>query len=280
MKICPKCKNEYREGITHCADCDCELVEITEESTEQKPVASAPYPEAMKIKEYLEYCKYEGITADEPDEEGNVRIYCREEDYKAAMKQVQVFVQEEMKRAMEEKLANMSEEELEALKEEANEKVFSPSNVYQNYEVKAAENKSSAYSFLIVGVLGVIVVILSWLGKLPFYIGGEGNWFSHGVILAIFVIFIAVGIISAKSVGKYKELASKEADNQSELEKYLEEEFTYEVLSEMDAETEEEAYFKRMNYMRTQVSEKYADAGLDASFIESLLDEHYDKIFG
>ena len=27
MAWCPKCKNEYREGITHCPDCDIDLVE-------------------------------------------------------------------------------------------------------------------------------------------------------------------------------------------------------------------------------------------------------------
>ncbi len=280
MKICPKCKNEYREGITHCAECDCELVEITEENWEQSSIVAAPYPEAMKIKEYLEYCEYKDITMDEPDEEGIVRIYCREEDYKTAIKQVQVFIQEETKRIMEEKLASMSEEELQALKEAESERVFSPSNVYQNYEGKAADNKSSAYSFLVVGVIGVVIVILSWFGKLPFSIGGSGNWFSHGVMFAIFAIFIAVGIISAKSVGKYKALAKKEADAQSEVETYLEDAFTYEVLSEIEAETEEEAYFKRMNYMRTQVSETFAEVGLDEAFVESLLDEHYDKLFG
>ena len=30
MAWCPKCKNEYREGITHCPDCDVDLVEELE----------------------------------------------------------------------------------------------------------------------------------------------------------------------------------------------------------------------------------------------------------
>ena len=36
MAWCPKCKNEYREGITHCPDCDVDLVEVLlqEESVE------------------------------------------------------------------------------------------------------------------------------------------------------------------------------------------------------------------------------------------------------
>lgn len=280
MKICPKCKNEYREGITHCADCDCELVDVNAEKQKVSQLVETPYPVAMRAKEYLEYCKFEDISVDEPDEEGMARVFCREKDYKAALKQVQVFLCEEARQAMEGKLSQMSEEELEEMKEEASGKVFSPSNIYQNYEAKAAENKASAYCFLALGALGVAVVILSWFGKVPFSIGGSGNWFSHGVMLIIFIIFFIVGIISAKSVGKYKALAGKEADTQSELVAYLEEAFTSEVLSEIEADTEEEAYFKRMNYMRSQVLDKYAEYELDVSFVESLLDEHYDKLFG
>ena len=280
MKICPKCKNEYRDDIKYCADCECELIEVEEEKEAVQAITKAPYPDAQKIVAYLNYCKFEEISMDEPDEEGFVMIYCKERDYKEAVKQVQVFVHEEAKRILEEKLAAMSEEELQALKEEEEEKVFAPSNVYQNYEGKAEDNKSSAFSFLIVGILGVVVVILSWFEVLPFSIGGAGNWLSHGVMLAIFVIFVMIGIISAKSVKKYKSLAGKEADYQSELIAFLEETFTLEKLSEIGADTEEEAYFKRMQYMRDEIAEKISEYQVDASFVESLLDAHYDKIFG
>ena len=37
MPWCPNCKNEYREGITECADCGVELVdELPEEEDEYK----------------------------------------------------------------------------------------------------------------------------------------------------------------------------------------------------------------------------------------------------
>lgn len=37
MPWCPKCRNEYREGFTLCAECGVELVDSLEESDEQKP---------------------------------------------------------------------------------------------------------------------------------------------------------------------------------------------------------------------------------------------------
>ena len=279
MKICPKCKNEYRKGITYCPDCDCELINEEEEAVAKKQLLEAPYPVAKKALEYMEYCKFTTVSLEEPNEDGIAALFCDEKEYKEASKQVQVFVREEMQKAMEEKLSAMSEEELmEAAEEEQS--LIPPSNVYQNYEQKALENKSSAYSFLIVGALGCVIVALSWFGKLPFYIGGKGNWFSHGIMFAFFVIFMFVGIVSAKSVKKYKALASKEADAQSELKAYMDEAFTFEKLSEITADTEEEAYFKRMTYMREQIMEAFPAESENAVFVEALLDEHYDKLFG
>ena len=34
MPWCPVCKNEYREGYTHCNDCDVDLVDSLEEVRE------------------------------------------------------------------------------------------------------------------------------------------------------------------------------------------------------------------------------------------------------
>ena len=94
------------------------------------------------------------------------------------------------------------------------------------------------------------------------------------------VIFIVVGIVSAKSVSKYKELAAKEASDLQKLEKFLQEQLTREALSEITAETEEEAYFKRMAYMRELVVKAFPEMEQNQSFVEMHLDEHYDKLFG
>ena len=117
MKICPKCKNEYRDGITHCADCDCELVSVEEESSDKKILIQAPYPITTKVKEYLEYCKFTSISEDEPDVNGMVSLYCSEKEYKQAFKQMNVFIAEEQRKAQEARLASMTEEEIAAWEE-------------------------------------------------------------------------------------------------------------------------------------------------------------------
>ena len=279
MKICPKCKNEYRDGITHCADCGCELLDELKLKDEKKLLLEEEYPIIKEAVEYLEYCKFETIYMDETDENGVVRLYCEKKEFAEASKQIQAFSYVKTQNALEENFAHKTEKDIEEMAEEAVSEVL-PSNVYQNYEDKAEDHRSSAYSFLIIGSIGLAVVILSWFDLIPFSFGGTGNIFTHGILFAFFVIFIFVGIVSAKNVGKYKELATKEASDLNELEKFLAEKLTYVVLSEITAETEEEAYFKRMTYMREQVLEAFPEMSQNKSFVEVHLDEHYDKLFG
>ncbi|MBP5160042.1 MAG: hypothetical protein ILP10_07055 [Lachnospiraceae bacterium] len=58
MPWCPLCKNEYREGITKCADCGCDLVDSLEEIRELRPLAYIKDEElAGKLVKYLDYSK-------------------------------------------------------------------------------------------------------------------------------------------------------------------------------------------------------------------------------
>ena len=189
MKICPKCKNEYRDGITHCADCGCELQDEIKVNTEHKLLLEAAYPLIKEAMEYLEYCKFKTVNMDEPDENGMVRMYCEKKEFGEASKQIQAFSHVKMQDALQEQLAGKTEKDIEEMAEEAMSEVL-PSNVYQNYEDKAEDHKSSAYSFLIIGGIGLAVVILSWFELIPFSFGGSGNIFTHGILFAFFVIFI------------------------------------------------------------------------------------------
>ena len=47
MAWCPKCKNEYRKGITHCPDCDVDLVEelLPEEEETVEIPENSEFPE-------------------------------------------------------------------------------------------------------------------------------------------------------------------------------------------------------------------------------------------
>lgn len=71
--------------------------------------------------------------------------------------------------------------------------------VYQDKMAKAEDYKSSAYTLLLVGILGILAFILMEAGVLPFRLAGSGKYITYGVMGMMFVIFIVMGILSLKS---------------------------------------------------------------------------------
>ena len=52
--------------------------------------------------------------------------------------------------------------------------------VYQDKKTKAEDYKSSAYTLLLVGVIGLAALVMMWAGVLPFRFAGPARCFSDG----------------------------------------------------------------------------------------------------
>lgn len=244
---------------------------------EQELLMEADLALAKEAADYLKYCGMKTISLQEKAED-MACVYCDKKEFREASKQIAGFEKAKQQKEEEDRLADMTAEEIEQMEEEARKEAMP--HIYQNCKDKAEDHRSSAVSFLIIGTLGLILVILSWFQVLPFCIGGAGNWFTHGILFIFFAAFIAVGVVSACNVNKYKDLACEEETQQQMVEQFLKETFSQAVLSEIVAETEEETYFKRMNEMRERVQEVFPDIAKNEAFAETLLDAHYDAIFG
>ena len=147
MPVCPKCKNEYREGFTVCAECKCDLVDsleaVQEEMAEQNAAGAVENVDSKALLEaYIN--KLEEIEKEE----------------------------------------NSSEEE-ECPKKE----VYKP-GVYRNSAEQAEDNKSSAWTLLSVGIVGIIVLVLIMLEIIPVYLYGISKYMTYGVMFALFILFI------------------------------------------------------------------------------------------
>ena len=193
MAWCPKCKNEYRKGITVCAECGCELVE-EEQNMKLVPIVVGEEAQMQILKKFLEYNDMQGAQIGYNEAQQMYALLVKEADKEKALKIAKVFMeqrmQEEMKRrALENAGVELPKQQTEAEDEEDNSgRVTVPGGAYLNSAQKAEDNRSSAWTLLLIGGIGIIIMILGILDLLPFQVGNP--YLFYGVMSAIFILFI------------------------------------------------------------------------------------------
>lgn len=209
MPWCPKCRNEYRKGITVCAECKVELVENLDENEKQAFI----FGEKEKMERLQSFLAYNGIETGLAYEEadGTYQLSAAQKQLQQAVKAARIFLHEE-----EERMADTQEADREAADaedgetaalertdvtkieenvsetdrtdEEASYSEETPSekgkesdetasdtakrqgyHAYRDSAAQAEDNKSSAYTLLFVGGVGFVVVLLIFLGVIPVY---------------------------------------------------------------------------------------------------------------
>ena len=105
----PKCKTEYRDGITECADCGAKLVERDELSDNVNVCEINDEASADEILEYLQYSGVKTAAKEESDDKIGFKITVSKEEEKQAEKLFQGYLT-----AKEEDSENQSEQEAEA----------------------------------------------------------------------------------------------------------------------------------------------------------------------
>ena len=305
MPWCPKCRNEYREGITVCAECKVELVERLEDIPKQ-PFIFGEKDKMERLQGFLAYEKIE--TELQFDETENTYQLCAAaEDMKAAAKATQVFLQQELSQETEEEEdetqteENDSEtvsetQEVETAQAETTVSEDRPAkgnptagtderksyHAYQDSATKAEDNRSSAYTLLVVGGIGFVLDILVFLGVLPVYQNaGMTKYLVCGVMGAMFILFIVFGFVSMRTSKILLVKAKTENSLLSEMTKWCEANLSKEKIDEglFEGEEllEEQKYFKRAEKIKALISDKFLN--LDEAFLEHFIDEYYQRIF-
>ena len=101
MPWCPKCRNEYREGFTVCADCGVDLVdELTEEEVKKIALLKAPLASVMEIMDFLDTTGLKGYSHVE-NEDGTAFLMVEEENQKQITFAIQAYMKKR-KEAVEE----------------------------------------------------------------------------------------------------------------------------------------------------------------------------------
>ena len=262
MPWCPKCKNEYREGITVCADCGCELVN-EEQMEELVSVIFGEEEQMTSLKAFLEYQQIEGAVIRYDEQDQVFELLVRKNDRERALEIARIFLEQEgsLSQNREEKEEN--------------------STVYEKSEQKAEDNRSSAWTLLVVGGAGLVFLILGMGGVLPFSVGNP--YLFYGVMSAVFLLFIVMCVVSMKNARVFEKKAESENTLRETLEKWCRENLDAEEidkeLGDVSGDGEEILYFKRYEKLKEKLNHQFMN--LDQAFLENLIDETiYDMVFG
>lgn len=153
-------------------------------------------------------------------------------------------------------------------------------SVYINNEERAEENRTSAYTFLIVGGVGFIAIVLFFIGVIDIKVSLTSKYMITGVMGVLFLLFIVMGIISMKNFKTFKRKACKENNLTIEIKKWCMENFRQEEIDsllEIAEQIEEEKYFQRFDHMKNAIKNQFMN--LDESYLDRLVEEIYPEVF-
>ena len=302
MPWCPKCRNEYVEGIQVCADCGVDLVEMLEEG-KGSPLIFGDRGQMERLKDFLTYNKLKSAALSEDKEEGVFELYVSDEERQKAALAVRVFLQQEMEKesgnkpSIEERgmdagdggmtleSADEMDHETQGRGQEEADGGKAPSvqykGVYQNSAQKAEENRSSGYLLTTIGGLGLIAIVLVFFDviRLP---AAMANKFMVCIVMgALFALFFVMGILSIKSSKTLTKKAEEENSLTNEIKKWCGENMNARKVDEgLFAEGEygeEMKYFKRAEKMKEMISHQFMN--LEEGFLDSFVDDYYPVVF-
>ena len=271
MSWCPKCKNEYRAGISVCPDCNEALVaELTEAMELEFVPIFQTIDEAQKTKlvKYLTHCGHKvQEESGEIETEDGIRkafvLLVPKNSAKEATREIHTALNYDAKQ-------EAGGEDVLKLRHRAPE----PSTVYVDAKARYQEYKSTGIMFLAFAVLFLIFGILNLLGIVTIMASTPSLVIVFGAVVA----FLYVGVTSLMKVSSLKEEVSAEEKNTDLITDYLKENFTKEkLLQYADKDTTGELlYFQLMETMKEAAVAQFPD--VEENYLDALLEEYYNTL--
>lgn len=290
MPWCPKCKNEYRAGITVCTDCKVELVEeLTLDPKENSEILCEFANEEIAAK-FIEYLTYSSISAfyetsaaktEDGGEINLYQVYVPTEHTKQAKKALQAFSyveaanQEAQKKEI---LAKLKEagyvEESDTEEEETPSLPRSGNSTYMTKKEKSADYRSSGYTFLIFGVIGTIAMILHWAGVFRYF-----ATISAVVMTIMFAGFILIGIDSFRRAKKASLESDEEETFTKNLTEWLDSNITFDDIKVADRDDlqPEINFLNEINELKQIITRQFGT--LDPAFLDQFAEDYYNDHF-
>ncbi len=287
MPWCPKCKNEYVEGMTTCAECGVDLVaELPEEPDENMPVRLCHAADEKIGGKLIFYLNMQGfrtaglmpVTEEDELYEDGFYVVVAGIEYQMMAENFKDY--DEKKEITEEDIITLMpdiDEKLEELKDEEANQMLSElrtesSSVYVKKKDKYTDLKFSGISFIVFALLGFGLLALNVFDYISMF-----NQFSMLIMTAVFVIFFFVGITSLLRARKMRGIVSQEEKVSDDVLDWIEENITDEYIHSLtDPEnTEEDNYFSAHTAMCNRVAEQFPL--FNRNYIDQLMDDRYTE---
>lgn len=152
-------------------------------------------------------------------------------------------------------------------------------HAYISKRSKTEDMKSTAYTFTLVGISGLIFVVLFALGILPVYTASHTKVLICVVMGTMFLIFLGIGIRSFAQIQTYTKDADKEEALIAEITDWF---LPLYDKSSIDAQLdtnqpEELLYFSRYEVMRRYITQKYPT--IEETLLDHIIESFYSEIF-
>lgn len=196
------------------------------------------------------------------------------EEFEAAEEQAKQAAMEELYQPLPDEADSSSETDIEG------KAAFSaPAHAYVSKKAKTEDIKSTAYTFTLVGIAGIVIVILFAIGVLPLHTAGYMKVIISIVMGALFVIFLGIGIRSFQQIKTVTEEAGTEENLLSETTEWFRTNFDKTAIDEgLDTtEAEETLYFARYEKMHALILSQYSD--IEESLLDHIIEILYSEIF-
>lgn len=277
MAWCPICKNEYRPGIKVCADCGAALVE----DLDQNPLVKLAYGDEELLNKMNAFLASNGIRLGQVEfdgEQGMFRLDVPKLDLEQSAKLAEVFMQEYRERMQQEQLRNATPEQLEQMKKAAQQaqEARRSNVVYESSAKKAEENRASAWSLLLVGIIGIVLIVLSMTGVIPLPKNIRGSVMFFVIMGIMCVAFVGLGIMSFLHAKTFDKNVESENSLKASLEEWCRENLKGEEIDRFirmrdPSLTGESLFFPRNELIKARINHQFLN--LDQSFLDQFVDE-------
>lgn len=156
--------------------------------------------------------------------------------------------------------------------------------IYVDQNTRLEDMKSTAWSFSIVGIAGIVFLILLWMGMLPIQIVQDTKIILTVVMGILFAFFLFVGIHAFASLNRLKASASNEKNTYDTIVSWFMDSYAEALQKKKFDETESEdinsgelLYFPRYQEISTIIASEYPD--LSEEFLDHIVEDLYAKIF-